>query len=229
MSVDSVPFPAAPPSPLATLPVPRRAERTSPSAPQPAPTTATVAPDPNPAECERRNSEDYWRQASQAQIAGQHEQARAALLAYLGCATLGRAQQHQASLAMARSWADQQHVEQAREWLQRALALDCAAPAAYWLEALLAQQAGDNRAALAALHKALYLDPEFILGYFLRARLLHGEGQHRAGDKALHVCRQLLLAQDGGALVAHGEGISCVQLLRVCDQLQQETHICPSH
>ncbi|QLC72327.1 chemotaxis protein CheR [Pseudomonas sp. LPB0260] len=227
-SVDSVPFPTALPSPLASLPVPRRAERPSSSAPQPGPITATAAPGPNPAERERRNSEDYWQRATQAQAAGQHEQAREALLAYLGCATPGRAQQHRACLAMARSWADQQHVEQAREWLQRALALDCAAPAAYWLEALLAQQAGDNRAALAALHKALYLDPEFILGYFLRARLLHGEGQRRAGDKALQVCRQLLLTQDGGALVAHGDGISCAQLLRLCDQLQQEAHICPS-
>ncbi|WP_439858595.1 CheR family methyltransferase [Pseudomonas sp. MBLB4136] len=216
------------PPPLASMLAPRRAERTSPSAPRPAPITVTVAPASSPAERERRNSEDYWRQATQAQAAGQHEQAREALLAYLGCATPGRAQQHRACLAMARSWADQQHVEQAREWLQRALALDCAAPAAYWLEALLAQQAGDNRAALAALQKALYLDPDFILGYFLRARLLHGEGQRRAGDKALQVCRQLLLTQDGGALVTHGDGISCAQLLRLCDQLQQEAYTCPS-
>ena len=174
-------------------------------------------------------SESHWCRATRALDRGLHEQARDALMAYLGCADLNRAEQHRACLAMARSWADQQRVEQAREWLQRALALDCDAPAAYWLEALLAQQLGDNQAALKALHKALYLDPDFILGYFLRARLLRAEGQRRASDKALQVCRQLLMAQDGATPAAYGDGISCAQLLRLCDQLQQEAHPCPSH
>ena len=176
----------------------------------------------------RERREGYWRQAGQAQAAGQHEQAREALLTYLSCAGLSRTQQHQACLALARSWADQQRLEEARGWLQRALALDANAPAAYWLEALLAQQSGDDQAALLALHKALYLEPEFILGYFLRARLLRGAGQRRASDKALRTCRQLLQAQAGDALVPQGDGISCAQLLRLCDQLQEVRSACPS-
>lgn len=118
---------------------------------------------------------------------------------------------------MARSWADQQHLEQAKEWLARALELDSAAPAAYWLQALLAEQEGDHRAARRAVQKVLYLDPKFILGHLLHARLLRIEGRFRDGDKALAVCRQLLLAEDGAAPIPHGEGICCAQLLRLCD------------
>ena len=217
---------SAPTLPLEPAPVTRLAPRPIDRSESPVSITAA---EPGRPDTRHGSSEGYWRQAAQALAGGHHEPAREALLAFLGCADLSRAEQHRACLALARSWADQHQVEQAREWLQRALDLDCAAPEAYWLEALLAQQAGDNQAALKALHKALYLDPEFILGYFLRARLLRAEGQWRASDKALQVCRQLLLTQDGAAPAAHGDGISCAQLLRLCDQLQQEARTCPSH
>ena len=204
------------------------------AAPPAAPVPAVAGRRPPPLRAEkaaasaRELRERYWRQACQAQSAGQYEQAREALLGYLSCAGLSRMQQHQACLALARSWADQQRLEEARDWLQRALALDASAPAAYWLEALLAQQGGDDQAALLALHKALYLEPEFILAYFLRARLLRGAGQLRASDKALRICRQLLQAQAGDALVPQGDGISCAQLLRLCEQLQEVRSACPS-
>ncbi|MCY1545845.1 hypothetical protein D9M68_818070 [compost metagenome] len=146
----------------------------------------------------------------------------------MSCAGLSRAQQHQACLSLARGWADQQHIAQAEDWLQRALALDAATPAAYWLQALLALQGGDSQAALLALQKALYLDPEFILGYFLRARLLRADGRVRASDKALRVCQQLLRAQVADALVPLGDGMNCAQLLRLCEQLLEEPCVCPN-
>lgn len=204
-------------------------KQTSGEARQPAPATS-----PAPAEQAADASADAirerrWQQVARAQASGQHEQVREALQAYLSCPGLSRSQQHQACLAMAQSWADQQRPEPAQEWLQRALALDSNSPKLYWLQALLAQQSGDLRLAQAALQKALYLDPEFILGYFLRARLLRAEGQARAGEKALQVCRQLLLVQDVASLVPQGDGLSCVQLLRLCDQLLEEPSGCPSH
>ncbi|MBS7660634.1 chemotaxis protein CheR [Pseudomonas lalucatii] len=213
--------PAAPPAPVCLPPQPAPLPRPVEWWRVPTPAPAAEPPARDAAAHESGLPEHYWRQFAQARARGAHGQAREALSGYLGCTGLGREQQHRACLAMARSWADQQRLEQAREWLRRALQLDGAAPAAYWLQALLAQQEGDNRAALLALQRALYLDPGFILGYFLRARLLRAEGQGRASDKTLRVCRQLLLDQDGDALVPHGDGIDCAQLLRLCDQLQQ--------
>jgi chemotaxis protein methyltransferase CheR len=204
-------------------------KQTSGEARQPAPAANPAIAEQLPAESTDAIRERRWQQVARAQVSGQHEQIREASQAYLSCPGLSRSQQHQACLAMAQSWADQQRPEQAQEWLQRALALNSDSPKAYWLQALLAQQSGDLRLAQAALQKALYLDPEFILGYFLRARLLRAEGQTRAGEKALQVCRQLLLAQDVASLVPQGDGLSCVQLLRLCDQLLEEPSGCPSH
>ena len=173
-------------------------------------------------------SERFWQQAQRSLDAGESAIAREALLAYLACAGLSHAQQHQACLLLARSWADQQHLDEAQDWLQRALLLDPGSVMGYWLQALLAQQSGDNPAALLALQKALYLDPGFIIGYFLQARLLRVQGRGRASDKALRVCRQLLGEQDEQALVAQGDGMSCGQLLRLCEQLLEEQQPCPN-
>ncbi|MDX1368647.1 CheR family methyltransferase [Pseudomonas sp.] len=173
-------------------------------------------------------SEGLWQQAQRCLDAGDYATAREALLAYLACAGLSHAQQHQACLLLARIWADQQQIDEAQDWLQRALLLDPGSVMGYWLQALLAQQSGDIAAALLALQKTLYLDPGFILGYFLQARLLRVQGRGRASDKALQVCRQLLGEQDDEALVAQGDGMSCAQLLRVCEQLLEEQHVWPN-
>lgn len=174
------------------------------------------------------DAEGLWQQAQTALSQGNCGLARDTLLAYLTCAGLSQAQQHRACLLLARSWADQQHFDEAQDWLQRALLLDPASASAYWLQAQLAQQNGEQRAALLALHKCIYLDAGFILAYFLQARLLLAQGQRQASDKALQVCRQLLNDQNRETPVPHGDGISCAQLLRLCEQLQEQNQTCPS-
>ncbi|MNF98754.1 Tetratricopeptide repeat protein [compost metagenome] len=120
---------------------------------------------------------------------------------------------------MVRSWADQQRGDEAEPWLQRALALDPTSAGAHWLAAMLAQQAGDEQAAVTELQKVLYLDPEFILAHFHLARLLRGHGAGRA--RALRNCRELLARQPPEAPVPQGDGLSCAQLLRLCEQLME--------
>lgn len=198
--------------------------------PRTAPPPPSTSPEPLTAQADERATtpEQLWLQAQQALGSGQRQAARETLQDYLTCAGLSRTQQHQACLQIAQSWADQQQLEEAEDWLQRALALEPGSAMAYWLQALLAQQEGDNHAALLALQRVLYLEPEFILGYFLQARLLHALGRSRASDKALRVCRQLLEEQSEEAPVPHGDGMSCAQLLRLCEQLLKERSACPS-
>jgi chemotaxis protein methyltransferase CheR len=160
-----------------------------------------------------------WSKAQQALASGPPEMARQTLHAYLDCPALSPAQQHQAYLLLAKSWADEHQIELARLDLERALALDAASASAYWLSGLLEQQVGNNRGALSALQKALYLEPDFILGYFLQARLLQNEGQTKASIKSLQVCRRLLGEQAGDTPVPRADGLSCAQLLRLCDQI----------
>lgn len=167
-----------------------------------------------------------WQRAQQALARGQQAQLRQALLEYLACGGLSLVQKHQICLLLARSWADQHCCEEAEDWLRRALALDpCSAPS-YWLQALLAEQNGAAKAAQVALQKALYLDPDFILAHFHQARLLRTQGQQMASAKALQLCRQLLERQPQAAPVPLGDGLSCAQLLRLCEQLQEDRTTC---
>ena len=215
------PMPAEPALEPAPMP---RAKASAPAAAVPPPGEVVGPPAATPI----NDAEGFWRQAQDALRQGRCAAARDALLAYLACPGLTHAHQHQACLLLARSWADQQRFDEAQDWLQRALLLDPASASAYWLQAQLAQQNGDQQAALLGLQKCLYLDAGFILAYFLQARLLLAQGQWQASAKALQVCRQLLDSQDQETLVPHGDGISCAQLLRLCEQLQEQSQTCPS-
>jgi len=172
--------------------------------------------------------EQHWQAAQQAHAKGQQPQVRQALLGYLACPGLSLTQKHQACLLMARTWADQQQTEEAEAWLQRALALDSCSATAYWLMALLQQQSGAVKASLVSVQKALYLDPDFILAHFQHARLLRTEGRVEASNKALRICCQLLERQPKDAQVPLGEGMSCIQLQRLCEQLLEGRSSCPS-
>lgn len=209
------------------------AEATAPPArkiPRPVAVVLSQPAEPTPAHADARAAgpEQLWQQAQRALSSGHHPAARETLRSYLACAGLSRAQQHLACLQMARSWADQQQLDEAQDWLQRALALEPASMLAHWLQAQLAQQRGENQAALLALQRVLYLEPDFILGYFLQSRLLSASGRARASDKALRVCRQLLKEQGDDTPVPQGDGMSCAQLLRLCEQLLEERNACPS-
>ncbi|MCO6058011.1 hypothetical protein NG726_15225 [Pseudomonas sp. MOB-449] len=183
--------------------------------PEPAPTPS--APE-NPAECP---SQLRWQQARQALGQVSHPQGRQVLLDYLASPGLSQVDKHQFCLLMVRIWADQERGDEAESWLQRALALAPTSATAHWLAAMLAQQAGDEPATLVALQKVLYLDPKFILAHFHLARLLRTRGQRPASDKALSNCRELLGRLPPEAPVPEGDGLSCVQLLRLCEQLME--------
>ncbi|WP_280323976.1 CheR family methyltransferase [Pseudomonas sp. BN102] len=170
---------------------------------------------------QQRGCDSLWQRARQALEQGRHPQSRKILLEYLASSGLTQAERHQACLLMVRSWADEQRGDDADSWLQRALALDPTSATAHWLAAMLAQQAGDEPATLVALQKVLYLDPEFILAHFHLARLLRARGQQPASDKALRNCRELLGRLPPEAPVPEGDGLSCVQLLRLCEQLME--------
>ncbi|MBC9250493.1 hypothetical protein A9179_09435 [Pseudomonas alcaligenes] len=167
-----------------------------------------------------------WQRVVQAQAQGQPTLVRQLLLEYLASAAPGPLQAHQVCLLLARSWADQHATGEAEEWLRRALSLEpCSAPS-YWLLALLAEQNGTLAAALVSLQKALYLEPDFILAHFHQARLLRLQGQEAAAAKALQLCRELLRGQPGDAAVPLGDGLSCGQLQRICEQLLEERAPC---
>jgi chemotaxis protein methyltransferase CheR len=213
-----------PPRPVVTPPPLPRVEQPFFWQPTSTPQAKRTEPTPLPSTLEipqQRSSDSLWQQARQALDQGRHPQGRQFLLDYLASPGLIQAERHQACLLMVRSWADQQRGDEAEPWLQRALALDPTSAGAHWLAAMLAQQAGDELAAVAELQKVLYLDPEFILAHFHLARLLRGSGQRPASARSLRNCRELLARQPPEAPVPQGDGLSCAQLLRLCEQLME--------
>jgi chemotaxis protein methyltransferase CheR len=160
-----------------------------------------------------------WRDAEAALAQGRMDSVRELLLSYLAQPGLALGQRYDACLLMARSWADQQHSDKAREWLQRAVELDAEALQAYWLQTLLACQEGDVPAALQALHKALYLEPDCSMLHFQQGLLLREIGRRQPGDKALRVCLGLLQAAAVDAPLPLGDGLSAGQLRQLCEQL----------
>lgn len=191
----------APPSPRpVAIPVP---------APAPPLVEAPAAPDPD----------SLLRDAEAALAQGRHDPARDLLRACLASPGLVQPRRYRACLLMARSWADQQHGGEAREWLQRAVELDPVALPAHWLQALLARQEGDGQAALKLLHKVLYLDPSCAMAHFQQGLLLREQGRREAGDRALRTCRDLLERTAADAAVPLGDGLSHGRLRQLCDQL----------
>lgn len=190
--------------------------------PRPLPASVNPAPLPiprppdAPAPVERST---LWGDAEAALAQGKPERARELLDSYLQQPGLSVAQRYDACLLIARSWGDQQRSGEARDWLQRAMAIDSAALPAYWLQALLARQEDDLPAALQALHKALYLDPECPMLHFQQGLLLREAGRRQPGDKALRVCLRLLEACAADSAVALGDGLSAGQLGQLCSQL----------
>ncbi|WP_252275449.1 CheR family methyltransferase [Pseudomonas subflava] len=194
-------------------------------APRPRREPARHEPPAEPAEPLR---ERLWQQAQEALQRGDHAQARQALQDYLSQPGLTIVQRYQSCLALARSWAEQQRGDEAREWLQNALEIDPAALPAYWLSALLERQEGDLPAALQALHKLLYLAPECSMGHFQQGLLLRETGKRQAGDRALRTCQRQLLESENDAPLQFAEGLGRVQLLALCEQLLGDRPCPPS-
>lgn len=144
----------------------------------------------------------------------------AALEAQLATADLSSRQRRDLLLQLTRHCLDRRELAQARTWLEQAQKLE-AAPQAFWLEALLEQECGNRRAALQSIQKALYMEPAFVLAHFLQALLLRREGRLQASARALAECRRLLRQRPPAEQVAHAGGISCGELLQLCEQLAE--------
>ncbi|MDD0843532.1 CheR family methyltransferase [Pseudomonas sp. Gutcm_11s] len=171
--------------------------------------------------------EQLWQHAETALEQGRHELVRTALQAYLAQSGLTPNQRYEACLLQARSWAEQQRSAEAREWLQRAQALDPAEPQAYWLQAMLARHEGDVPAALQALHKLLYLAPECPMAHFQQGLLLRETGRRQAGDKSLRRCCRLL-QDEAHEPLQFAEGLGRDQLRKLCEQLLGDEPCPPS-
>lgn len=172
---------------------------------------------------------NQWQAVIAAYSAGRQAETQQALQRYLASPALPRADQYQACLLMARSFADQHAFTEAGAWLERALEIERTDAHAYWLQALLLQQRNDTVAARNAIQKALYLEPDFVMANFLHAQLLLKAGDAQRAVKAIGVCDALLARQDAAAIIPDSDGLSVAQLKQLCLYLKSEAMRCRPH
>jgi chemotaxis protein methyltransferase CheR len=67
---------------------------------------------------------------------------------------------------LARAYANQGELMEARRWCERAIASDKLISGLHYLRATILQEQGATEEAVASLKRALYLDPNFILAHF---------------------------------------------------------------
>jgi len=139
-----------------------------------------------------------------------------------------RREDYEVCLAKVRRSIERQSGEEARIWLQRAVALQPERLDAYWLQLLLCRLEYDPQAALQALQRLLYLDADNAMAHFQQGLLLLEMGRRQGAERALRICRSLALQQPGERPVPDGEGLGFDQLRQLCEQLL-EGEACPKH
>jgi chemotaxis protein methyltransferase CheR len=116
---------------------------------------------------------------------------------------------------LARAYANQGRLEEARSWCEQAITTDKLRAAPHYLQAAILQEQGDDSAAADALGRALYLDQNFVLAHVALGHLRRRHG--KLGESRKHFQNALGLLQQRPAeeLVPESEGITTGRLTEI--------------
>ncbi len=127
----------------------------------------------------------------------------------------GKGPSGEACALLARAYANQGQLAEAREWCQKAIAAEKLNPAFYYLCATILQEQGQVDHAINLLRQALYLDPAFVLAHFALANL--SLLQRRLGEFGKHRrnALSLLRSHPPDAVLPEAEGITAGKLVEI--------------
>lgn len=116
---------------------------------------------------------------------------------------------------LARAYANQGKLAEAKEWCENAITADKTNQGYYYLLATIIQEQGLVEDAKTALKRALYLDQDFVLAHFVLGNLTRQEGNLKEADK--HFQNVLLLLQNYGQvdILPESEGITAGRLAEI--------------
>jgi chemotaxis protein methyltransferase CheR len=196
----AAPAPLTPPPPLADSPAFRF---TPPAAP-----AAAAPPDRVP-----RAEID----AAVAQLRrGEYAEAVRRLEAALAAAPLDA----EAATQLARALANQGRLDDARRWIERAIAVEKLRAPLHYLRATVLQELGEPALATQALETAVYLDPDLVVAHVAIAELARSSG--RSAKSALHLAHALrvLRRQPPDAVVAEADDLTAGRLIAIIEAIQ---------
>ncbi len=146
----------------------------------------------------------------------------ASAAAGLGASGAGGVSSETASpLLLARACANQGNLTEAREWCEKAIALDKLSPLPYYLRATIQQEEGAVEEAVKSLKRSLYLDHDFVLAHFALGNLTRQQGKAKEFDRHLANALQLLQNYGEEDLLPESEGMTAGRLRDIIASLQQ--------
>ncbi len=123
----------------------------------------------------------------------------------------------------ARARANQGRLREAREWCEKALVRDKLDPSIHYLLAVITEEEGNPKSAIAALNRALYIDPDFVMAHFKLAGLKARTGRSSESRKHFQCVMSLLTAREGDEILPESEGITVGRLKAIIQTIADES------
>lgn len=125
-----------------------------------------------------------------------------------------------AQALFARILANQGKLDDAKEMCEKAIACDKLNPLSYYLHAVISQELGDVKTAIASLRRAIYLDQDFVLAYYSLGNLLKRERKNTEARKCFDNTLMLLGKLDPKQALLASEGITAGRLSEIVTTLR---------
>ena len=116
---------------------------------------------------------------------------------------------------LAQSLANQGRLAEAREWCEKAVALDKVNPGLHYLLGIIFYELGRLDMAVASLKRALYLDQDFILAHFTLANINRSAERFTESNRNYKNALTLLNAMAPDRVIPESEGITAGRLKEI--------------
>lgn len=123
---------------------------------------------------------------------------------------------------MARAFANQGKLAEAKTWCDKAIAAKKLDAGLHYLLATILLEQNQPDAASASLKRSLYLEPKFALAHFALGHLALRQGKNKEASKHLHNALAVLNAHSLEDMLPHSEGITAGRLAEVIRSTLQQ-------
>ncbi len=118
---------------------------------------------------------------------------------------------------LARAFANQGRLTEARQSCEKALAADTLDPGLYYLRAMILQEQGIVDEAISSLKRALYLDQDFALVHFALGNIARKRGRLKEAARHFENSLSILAARPEDELVPESGGITVARLREIVE------------
>ncbi len=120
---------------------------------------------------------------------------------------------------LARAYANQGKLADARKWCDKAIALDKTDPASHYLCANIMNEQSLFEEAVKSLKNTLYLDQDFVLAHFTLGNINRKMGKSREADRCFKNALSLLAKYQQDDILLASEGITAGSLARIISSI----------